>query len=141
MNIYEQFINSSLTVMDKDMDKDKDKDKDSVIPAVNPLFVEFWTVYPARNGKKINRKITERLFNGLSKFNQSIAVTAAGIYATSGQIAKDPERFLRNEYYKEWITPTTGVITNGNSTSTNTRHNAKHINPIPDSAGARDIPV
>lgn len=71
-------------------------------------FQEFWQAYPARNGKKLEKAVTESRFQKLSPADQALAVRAARNYADSlrGQeiSAKDPKRFFRDEYWRDWIT-------------------------------------
>lgn len=76
--------------------------------AVALRFQEFWQAYPARNGKKLEKAVTESRFQKLSPADQALAVRAARNYADSlrGQeiSAKDPKRFFRDEYWRDWIT-------------------------------------
>lgn len=76
-------------------------------------FGEFWQIYPARGGKKVEKAATMALFIALSDEDQILAVQAARNYADSlavqGISAKDPKRFLRDgkrhEPWRDWITP------------------------------------
>ncbi|MCA9497969.1 MAG: hypothetical protein KC588_02120 [Nitrospira sp.] len=79
-------------------------------------FQKFWNAYPARNGKKLGKGETERLFAALTDEDQELACTAAKNYATSDMAQasigiKDPKRFLRdgtgNEPWRDWIEPET----------------------------------
>lgn len=75
-------------------------------------FEVFWEFYPSRNGKKIGKKKASELFFSLSLENKDKILVAVENYARSGQIAKDPERFIRNDYWMDWMTP----ATTGNNT-------------------------
>lgn len=76
----------------------------------SPLFVEFWNIYPARNGKKLEKAVTEKAFLKLSVADQATCITAGRHYAKSEQAQegigiKDPKRFLLNGFWREWIEP------------------------------------
>lgn len=76
-------------------------------------FEEFWQIYPARGGKKVEKAATIAIFVTLSDEDQILAVQAARNYANSlavqGISAKDPKRFIRSgkgcEFWRDWITP------------------------------------
>jgi hypothetical protein len=76
---------------------------------VDPLlgFDEFWTAYPARNGKKVNRGVCETKWRTLSLDDRRAAWRGAVNYATavaSGlTIAKDPERFLKHRVWVDYL--------------------------------------
>lgn len=91
--------------MDKDKDKDMDKDKE----LYEISFNEFWENYPKRNGKKIGKKITKVKFFKLKNSDLSDIIAATKNYSESKQVmdgfAKDPERFFKNDYWKDWLDP------------------------------------
>lgn len=76
-------------------------------------FTEFWQIYPAREGKKLDKAETLKRFLKLSMEDQILAVPAARNYAESlkrtGISPRDPKRFLRDgtgcEFWREWIEP------------------------------------
>jgi len=93
---------------DKEKDKDKDRDKKEGVQGegtVVPFFDLFWKAYPARNGKKLEKQETYREFLKISVTEHNLVVKAAVNYANSGWIAKDPKRFLRDGFWREWLEP------------------------------------
>ena len=114
---------SSLTGFFSSKDKNKEEEKRRAAaeapPCLSPQvvvdrFEEFWKVYPARNGKKLERTETLRRFLLLSDADQALAVLAATHYAASqlvqdGKGTRDPKRFLcdgkNNEPWRDWLTP------------------------------------
>ncbi len=78
------------------------------------FFPLFWKVYPARNGKKLEKGETEKAFKKLSIANQGKCVEAAKNYANSQLVKdgigiKDPKRFIKKDYWKDWNEPETGT--------------------------------
>ena len=83
------------------------------------LFSLFWTKYPFRDGKKLNKQGAKKIFEELSKLDQMGAARAAQNFAESQQVKKgygikDPERFLRcgrknekTEPWRDWLEPET----------------------------------
>jgi hypothetical protein len=81
------------------------KNKQPTEPA---LFTEFWSVYPARNGRKVGKNKALGLFKGLTEDEQRQAVEAAENYAAAtraGRYARDPERFLRDRFWCDYLSP------------------------------------
>lgn len=73
------------------------------------VFEEFWKAYPNRNGKKVGKEKTARLFAFLSADDQQACIEAARHYGRSERACngyvKDPERFFRDGFWKDWLTP------------------------------------
>jgi len=73
------------------------------------FFDLFWKAYPSRNGKKLEKAICEKIFISIPLTEHSNVVKAAENYAKSDiairGFAKDPKRFLRNEFWKDWLEP------------------------------------
>ena len=81
------------------------KDKQPTEPA---LFTEFWSVYPTRNGRKVGKNKALGIFKGLTEDEQRQAVEAAENYAAAtraGRYARDPERFLRDRFWCDYLSP------------------------------------
>jgi hypothetical protein len=86
----------------------------------NPRFEEFWHLYPARGGKKVEQGATRERFEKLSADDQVLCCTAAKHYAQwltgSNLNPKDPKRFLFDgkgvEYWRDHIDAP--KLTNGN---------------------------
>ena len=72
-------------------------------------FEEFWKVYPRRNGKIIGRGLCERRWAKMDIDDKRAAWRGARHYSaavTAGlTIAKDPDRWLRDELWEDWQTP------------------------------------
>jgi hypothetical protein len=78
------------------------------------LFSAFWSDYPARNGKKLEKSETQTRFFKLKPPDQALCATAAKHYAESEMVKKgigikDPKRFIRDgkgsEPWRDWIEP------------------------------------
>jgi len=87
--------------------KDKDKEKDKEIGGCGGCghFQEFWSTYPPRDGKKLEKAATEKAFSKVPESEHNLVIAASRNYANSGQLAKDPKRFLKDGYWREWIEP------------------------------------
>ena len=74
-------------------------------------FEEFWKMYPARNGKKLGKSETydvfkrKHLYNG--NFSELLKATKNYSKSSLAQrgFAKDPARFLRKDYWWDWLEP------------------------------------
>lgn len=77
------------------------------------LFEQFWSHYPARNGRpKVGKTKALELFRLLDESEQAEAVQAAKTYAKASRPRpdggfvpepRDPERFLRQDWYRDWL--------------------------------------
>jgi len=80
-------------------------------------FEVFWKNYPRRNGMVVGKKMAYDKFNELSPDDQFDACRAVCAYAQSyrrklapGEFRpepRDPVRFLRNEWWRDWLIPET----------------------------------
>lgn len=72
-------------------------------------FETFWKVYPARNGKKLLKQEAFKKFTLLTEEEVLKVQVAAQNYAESKVVkdgyAKDAVRFLKNDYWKDWLMP------------------------------------
>ena len=81
-----------------------EKRREEVLGVPNTCFAEFWKTYPQRNGRKVGKKAAAAQFGKLSKEDQLAAILAAGNYAAEiGEFAKDAERFLKAEFWRDWL--------------------------------------
>lgn len=68
---------------------------------------DFWPVYPARNGRKVGKKAALEHWRKLRPADRPLAVEAAKAYAAavarSETIPRDAERFLKREYWRDWV--------------------------------------
>ena len=73
-------------------------------------FEAFWKLYPTRNGKKVGKQETLNLFIKSIATPEDYAdlISAVKNYRICEQIengyAKDPIRFLKNNFWKDWLT-------------------------------------
>lgn len=75
------------------------------------FFEEFWKFYPARNGKKLEKQETFKKFKLLKESELEQIILAARNYADDDDVKKgigirDPKRFFKNEFWKEFINKT-----------------------------------
>lgn len=101
---------------------------------------EFWQEYPPRKGKKLGKKPTLGLLRKIPSRDWDEVMAATRNYASSSTAirgyAKDPERFLAADYWRDWLEPEkedaherTNTNTNGNGNGrqreTVAQHNAR----------------
>ena len=76
-----------------------------VDPAVG--FEVFWSAYPRRNGKRVGKAKALAKWKTLSLEHKRAAYRACQHYAAAiasgATIARDPERFLANSYFEDWL--------------------------------------
>ena len=109
-----------LVSIDRDIEVDRDIDKDKTVQ-YEISFGEFWETYPKRNGKKIGKAVTKKKFLKIKTGDLANIIVAVHNYADSQAVrdgyGRDPERFFKNDYWKEWMegeeltddfTPTSG---------------------------------
>ncbi|MEM5872110.1 MAG: hypothetical protein QW051_04520 [Candidatus Aenigmatarchaeota archaeon] len=85
---------------------------DSLIPDINIFFDEFWNIYPTRQGKKQGKKECLEFFKKRFKPDSEeiqLLLKATKNYSNSKQVmdgyAKDPIRFLKKDFWRDWIEP------------------------------------
>lgn len=71
-------------------------------------FEKAWTLYPARNGKKLLKAEAKASFLKIKETDIPLVLIAIQNYASSqgaqDGFAKDMVRFLRNDRWREWLT-------------------------------------
>lgn len=70
-------------------------------------FDEFWATYPKRGGRKVGKKAAlDQWTRRRLAHERERVIYAAGIYAEAVEqgvtIAKDAERFLKSDYWRDW---------------------------------------
>jgi len=72
-------------------------------------FDRFWEIYPTRNGRKIGKKECFEFFKKIPFEEIPSLLIATEHYANSKTVsdgyAKDPIRFLKKDFWKDWIKP------------------------------------
>jgi hypothetical protein len=99
-------------------EKRREEKNTNTKPPVVPLrFDEFWRAYPARNGRKLGRKKCLRLFAAVPEADLEPLMKATLNYSRSqaagDNFAKDPERFLRNDWWRDWLEPVISQAASG----------------------------
>jgi len=81
----------------------QDNTKQNIIG--NKYFEEFWKVYPLRKGKKVGRKKSLDIFLKLNSQDYGKIIRNANNYGINNDFPKDPERFLKDDFWKDWDSP------------------------------------
>ena len=80
-------------------------------PVDDEDFRTFWEIYPKRDGKRLGKANTARQFSRLTQQARADILVAAKHYrdACAGGLtkAKDPERFVRDDVWGDWMEPAT----------------------------------
>jgi len=80
-------------------------------------FEDAWTLFPKRNGKRVGKQAARLKWRKLSLEDRRACWVAIGHYRNacdSGQtIAKDMERFLKADYWRDWTDGPGQPSTNG----------------------------
>lgn len=87
---------------------EKRREEKSITPVVPVVgFDDFWQAYPARDGRKRGKAKCQKLYANVPKSDRPLVVVAAKNYAVSGEVsrgfAKDPERFFRDDWWRDWL--------------------------------------
>ncbi len=95
--------------------QEQEQEQEQEMPlAVEIQFMEFWSLYPTRNGKKLGQPETLRKWERLNAEDKKLVLDALQHYASSEMVVKgigikDPHRWLRNgkddEPWRDWIEP------------------------------------
>ena len=75
-------------------------------PVAYPEWFEaWWSLYPAREGKKAGKRASFDLSKPMCEVDRELLVTATKNYAaaTESKYVKDPERFLKKDYWRDFI--------------------------------------
>jgi hypothetical protein len=74
-------------------------------PAYTPEWEAFWTSYPARNGKRLGKAEAFRFWLSMTAADRAAAAANLPNYAAADTIHRDPIRYLRKGFFREWDTP------------------------------------
>ena len=82
------------------------------------FFDDFWRAYPIRNGRKVGKAETFKKFCQLKEVDLPLIVQAARNYSISEDVKagigiRDPKRFLKDNYWRDWIEPSEGESSSG----------------------------
>ena len=67
-------------------------------------FERWWNLYPKRRGRKVGKKAAANLFEKIPKKSWDDLKTATENYSKECDgLPKDPERFLRNNFWKDFL--------------------------------------
>jgi hypothetical protein len=67
------------------------------------MFERWWKSYPKRNGRRVGKNKAGALFKQIPENDWPDLKTATANYSAECNFHKDPERFLRNDFWKEYI--------------------------------------
>lgn len=71
-------------------------------------FANWWSVYPPRRGRKVGKAAAIEKWKRLSVDHRREVYRATLVYrAEIGEFAKDPQRFITKDFWKEWLVPST----------------------------------
>jgi hypothetical protein len=94
--------NTGLTTIKKDKKDKKDKNKRNKI-IYSKDFEFWWTTYPKRNGKRLGKKAAFIEYQKISKDELLLLAKATKICADSPQYPKDAVRFLKDDFWKDYL--------------------------------------
>ncbi len=90
-------------------EQEQEQEQDSGKIPYPDLFESFWNIYPSRDGTKATKKESLDFFKDHFKDDEqfNLLLRATINYANSKQVkdgyAKDPIRFLKKDFWKDWI--------------------------------------
>lgn len=68
-------------------------------------FSAFWSIYPKRRGKIVGKQKAREYFGRLDPDDLPKVIANAKNYGINNDLPKDPERFLKNDFWRDWDTP------------------------------------
>lgn len=68
-------------------------------------FPEFWKCYPKRKGKKVGKVNSLKMFKRIKEHELDRVIANAINYGIGNELPKDPERFLKDDFWKDWDKP------------------------------------
>lgn len=76
-------------------------------PTYHPAFEQFWAAYPNRGGRKRGKTKTFSVWKSVPAADRQAVVRAATAYAASREasegFARDPERFLKSDWWRDYL--------------------------------------
>lgn len=75
----------------------------TAVAALDSSFDAFWKAYPPRNGKRLGKAEAVKAFAKIKPTDHADLMRAVKALVDSGQIPKDPFRFLKPDCWREWI--------------------------------------
>jgi len=90
-------------------DENEKNEKNTVASLVScEPFDLLWKAYPPRNGKRLGKSEARKAFMKINPMDHADVMIAVAKYASSGQMPKDASRFLKEDYWRDWLTTATG---------------------------------
>ena len=96
---------NSRTTGEKEREREKEREKESIKKTYADKFEDFWGAYPKRNGKKVGKQAAQRKFEKIPVADLDRVIANARNYGINNDYPKDPERFLKDDFWKDWETP------------------------------------
>ncbi len=90
-----------ITINQEPITKNKNK-KTSGPKAYSEAFERWWAIFPKRNGRVRGKQTTYPLFNGILK-SEYMDLKAATVNYSKEEHIRDPERFLKGGYWRDFI--------------------------------------
>ena len=95
----QQTANKQVTDKQQQLKKGKNEKNEKK----KEVFEKFWEAYPKRNNKRVGRKSTFDIFKKIPENEFDRLIQNTKNYSQKiGDYAKDPERFLKKDYWKDW---------------------------------------
>jgi hypothetical protein len=99
--------NAPITERSQDSSSSSSKKNKNICNISLKGFEEWWEEYPKRNGVRLGKMECKKLFAFLKEEDLFLLVKATRNYANCKQVkdgyAKDPVRFLRNDFWRDFI--------------------------------------
>lgn len=93
--------------LDEEMERQGEFFKPAEFADTPPAFEAFWKAYPRRKGVRVGKGAALRLYLKLKPTEQCEALEAARNYARSDAAqdgyARDANRFLGADYWRDWV--------------------------------------
>lgn len=83
------------------INKNDNNDKD----LYTEKFQEFWLSYPKRKGKIVGKKSAYERWLKMPKSELDRIIRNAKNYGIKNDLPKDPERFLKDDFWNDWDSP------------------------------------
>lgn len=78
--------------------------KPKTAPRYSESFLRFWDAYPARNGRKPGKHLAYKEWSKIHE-DERESVIAAAVQYTEEEFPKDACRFLKDEFWRDWLEP------------------------------------
>jgi hypothetical protein len=95
--------------------RERNRERKTTPSTTDERFERFWSAYPTRHGKKVDKSRAHSAWNKLGNSERERAERGVAIYAdhcvVTETLAKDAHRWLRDNSFDDWQEP--GEVTGG----------------------------